>query len=237
MALTGGGPGPDSLRYTGQDNFERLSMTLFLKTLPVVELEQVYHVGSLRREHKGRQGPSQEGAGLSVSLHPREWTHIARLGGNPTFVLTKPGGRFLDRHALALDTELRFKEWGVAQGWLQPCTRWKVEWYDSEADARVHCLMASEEAAHNESAELEDAEPTVTEVDAVALTASAVERLGFDCDPLLALNMVVTFYVEDCTTLDGVWWSDALDPMGLSAPRGVICAQRLAQWQCRKQAD
>jgi hypothetical protein len=208
-------------------------MNLLLKTLPVLELPCVYHVGTLNASHKGVQGHSQEGAGLSVSLHPDEWTYIARLGGNPTFELTKKGGRFLDRHHVSRDTELRLKEWGIDNGWLQECTRWKAEWYDSEADCRVHMLLHSEAAALAEVEGMEDVEGTVTGVVAVILTPAGVQRLGFDNGPLHALDMAITFFVEDRTALDGVWWDDKLDPMGLSAPRGVISVAKLSEWQSR----
>lgn len=211
-------------------------MSLLLKTLPVREIPRVYHVGTLNPDAKGNQGHSQEGAGLSVSLHPKEWTRIARLGGNPTFELTKPTGRFLDRHRLSGDTELRLKQWGIDNGWIKEHTTWKAEWYDSEADGRVYMLLDSEDEALAEVQDREDADATVARVNAVTLTPAGIHRLGFDNGPMHALDMTLTFFVEDQTGLDGVWWDDKLDPMSLSAPRGVIGVRKLTDWKIQATA-
>lgn len=71
--------------------------------VPPRTFEALFHVGTLRPEDKGCDGPSWEGHGLSVSVHPAAWTRIARLGGRPTWKLVNDQARFVDVHALTDD--------------------------------------------------------------------------------------------------------------------------------------
>lgn len=190
---------------------------------------KVWHVGTMNRADK--RDDSQEGNGLSVSLHPQEWTRIARIGGGSLYLLKKPGAHFLDFHALNKEARIDLELWGLTFGWLQWEPRWEVQWYDDEAGGIRKMLCTCEESAKSELEGREDDNfGNMKEVKVPCLTERAVTRLGFQVDPLGALDLAATFYVEDETDLDGVWWNDTLDPEGLSAPRGVICLKQLPTW-------
>jgi hypothetical protein len=189
----------------------------------------VWHVGTMNSADK--RTDSHEGNGLSVSLHPQEWTQIARLRGGSRFKLSKVGARFLDFHALTKEARIHLELWGITLGWLQHEPRWEVQWHDSEAGGIRKMLCGSEDSAKAEVADREDDDYcSMKEVKVPCLTEQAVTRLGFKIDPLGALDIAATFYVEDETDLNGIWWSDTLDPESLSAPRGVINLKLLPTW-------
>lgn len=198
----------------------------------------VFHVGSLNPADKRKD--SQEGNGLSVSEHPEAWASIARLGGNPLHKLTKgtsgQQGAFLEFRSLTEAALRELGEWGIKNGWAQAEKRWRVSWFDSEYDGRVHTLMATEESGRDEAKGIReegDSTARCVEVLVPVLTPKSIERLGFKLDALSTLDMLATFWVEDETELDGVWWDDLLAPHALSAPRGVICLKRLPLWTAK----
>lgn len=205
--------------------------------LPIRRLSRVYHVGTLDLAQKGVRGPSLEGAGLSVSLHPQEWTRIAKLGDGLTFEMSRPEGTFLDFYKGGHALEQELTTWGLSEGLCQMEPRWKLSWTDAESDEVLHIVLASHAQAQSELAYYEEDDDTaasVEEIQVPVLTASAIQRLGFATDPLNTLSMLATFFVEDCLDLDGVWWNDDYAPARLSAPRGVIVPSRVQRWTAAK---
>lgn len=202
-------------------------------SLPLIFRDEVFHVGSFDVSDKGEQGASLEGNGLSVSLHPDEWTAIARLGGRPTWKLTAGAGhgQFLDARALDSDQTAMIVSWGVDQNLVSTVERWKGSWVDdeggSEAPQRVWSLYRSKDEAILETEELEDAK--VEAVMVHAPTVKMCERCGFNPGDMNAVDILKTFFAEDYG-LDGVWWEDTLDRWALSAPRGVINRTSLEAW-------
>lgn len=199
--------------------------------LPLRRISKLWHVGSMNSADKGRN--SIEGNGLSVSLHPDDWASIARLGAQVYTLTRKGGGNFLDAHALRQGTRQDLETWGVSQRWLEQGLMHELSWVDEDGDPRF--ILYADEAKANAEAEAmrEEGEqdvqlkPTLRMV----LTDAANQRIGFKLDASLAADMVATFWVEDCTPLDGVWWADRYDPASFSCPRGVICLKQLPQWK------
>ena len=197
-----------------------------------IKLDAVFHVGTLDAAQKGTyHRRSQEGNGLSVSLHPHEWAQIAKLGGGRLYRLEKHDGVFLDYHRITPRLRRALEAWTLDQGWAQLGTRWRVEWYDSEQADRRYLLVESQEAAQAEFGSfVGDASATMKPVQVFCATAKLIERIGFAPDPIETLDLTTTCWVEDCTALDGVWWEDTLSPDDLSAPRGVINLKSLPAW-------
>lgn len=209
-----------------------LPVLLGCRAVPTKRFTQLWHVGSLQVADKGQQGPSQEGSGLSVSLHPNDWASIARLGGNPIWDVRRLLNRFLNFHKLSLAQHKALQAWGIGKGYLVLKQQWELKYHDSEADEDCICLFDTEEEAHREIPDwLGDSEPaTVREVTRPCATPFMAERLGFDTRFCDAMEMTATFWVEDETDLDGVWWQDTYAPESLSAPRGVIVRRALPHW-------
>lgn len=201
------------------------------RALPVFQTREVFHVGSLVSEHKGKAGNSYEGNGLSVSHHPEEWTAIARLGGEPTWKLSLDSdGRFIDFHSLLPHHLEALDLWARAAGLLEPAQRWEVSYTDTESDTSRFFLVASLEQAQAEVSDLEDEGASYREVAISCATKSLIERCGFDPGGANDLAIAVTIYAED-HGFHGVWWHDSLCPESLSAPRGVINLANLPNWR------
>lgn len=202
-----------------------------LSSLPIRKLSRVYHVGTFNPALKGAAGPSLEGSGLSVSLHPDEWRRIARLDGS-VFALTKETGQFLDNHKLSSADRRQLEDWGISRGWCRLCPHWKLTWTDLESADKCFSLFSDEASAALELEDRQDGDPdaTLEPVQVPLFTEAAERRLGFSLSAVVVPDLLATFYVEDHTSLDGVWWNDKLDPFSYSAPRGVILPSRLHSW-------
>ena len=84
---------------------------------PVRQLDEVFHVGSMRSGAKSSM--SFEGAGLSVSLHPTIWRRIGKgwVDGK-LWRLTRAGGRFLDHAAMSESMHAAILRWGADNGYV-----------------------------------------------------------------------------------------------------------------------
>jgi len=200
-----------------------------ITSMPLYYVADVWHVGSFDAADKNTHGSSQEGTGLSVSECPDDWCSIVKLGGHPTWHLTRPGAAFLDYHEMTQVHRNAIIEWGIAKGYLEMRSKFKLSYLDSEYDETRFQLLDSREDAETEAADLEDA--SIEEVSVPDATEAMSARLRFKADAIAAEDFVATFYVEDETDLDGVWWHDTYDPASLSAPRGVIVLRALPSWQ------
>jgi hypothetical protein len=198
---------------------------------PSIAFDTLWHVGSMNPADKGTA--SYEGQGLSVSVHPEDWAAIARLGNNPTWVLTRPGGALLDAHALTDAQRDGIEAWGHQQGFVEPAQRWIVEFWDEDLDDTVTMTCLTREEADAEAEfriSADDSPATVREVTRFVATPAfpdpTVQPGASDIfEPLTALW--VSAHRRD---LDGVWFADRYDPATLSCPRGVLAVDRVAGW-------
>lgn len=188
--------------------------------------DTVYHVGDLDKE---RQKPdySFEGQALSVSVHPREWADIARLGGD-TYELYKEEGVFLD--AIETDSE-RIREWCIANGFVKPCSAYEAR---NELDSNSGYTMHYD----RKDAEGEAQPPSnVIEVESVELDERGVEYweeaftkpVGSISGPIGVRELLPLWYAE-AQGYDGVWWQYDYEPQNLSCPCGGIFQSKLDSW-------
>ena len=215
--------------------------------VPVVVVDSVYHVGTLNPELRSTNGGSLEFNNLSVSVCPAAWTEIARLGGMPTWQLSRTGGTFLDvlelRRRPTLFTEAM--DWARAHGLYEVRNGYRVyHWDDEEGDWRF-MLLPTQEAAEEEAADAvaargcslqdggPDGGPAVRPVPIRDGTPALAAMLGLgpewsmeDCDDLCLIAWVNAVH----PAMDGVWWREELAPGSLSAPRGCIFPQTFARW-------
>jgi hypothetical protein len=202
-------------------------------TLPVTRLDAVWHVGTLDPADKAAMyAASYEGAGLSVSDCPAAWERIARLGGRPWWRLERPGGTFLDAHALDQAQRAAILDWGRQRGYVADRTVFEVVWHDDELerDVALWCDDADDAADEAEAAgaDPDDVETITVPAATTALRAAASQPASDQ--PEHALDLLLPVWAEHTTDLDGVWWHDLHDPATYTAPRGVIIASRVERW-------
>jgi len=200
---------------------------------PTKSFPKLWHVGTMDTTHK-RNG-SFEGAGLSVSTHPEAWRRIARghVTG-PTWILTKPGNKFLDHYRLTEAQSTEIAKWAVQNGYAETATLYRVSHYDDELESEVYTDYHTREEAEYEA----DEESPIKEiVGGLVGTDSLHERTRTDASPVMVADLLSTLYAEDVLGLDGVWWNDKLSPEAYSAPRGVIFQSKVKEWSFVKKVD
>jgi len=209
---------------------------------PVVEHSKLFHVGQFNPALKGatHNAMSLEGNGLSVSLQPEAWRHIAKLGDDPTWCLkTAAASNFLDVHALTATHWKQAIDWAVAEGLLRPTKVMVVSWYDEDRGVTSYMEFDANDAMSSAAAEsefqaCEQPDPKLETKDGFAATDKLVARMGFEIDVSLARHLALTVYIEDVlfeqAGLHGAWWEDETNELELSAPRGVIHDKALSLW-------
>lgn len=212
-----------TIRYRGAV-YQRVAAAL-----PTLTAKVVWHVGTMDPESKGTT--SFEGAGLSVSVHPKAWRAIARLGGLDLWRLTNPNGKFLN--ALKLDKKQKqaIIQWGVENQYVALKTTYRVWSTDEDGEEQYMEFPTREEAeeeSYGDDAAIEEV-PGAT-IGTVKL-AQRGKNPSVTRDPVGVFDILLTVWVEDTTDLDGVWWKERLDVSSLSAPRGVIIPSKVASWK------
>jgi hypothetical protein len=197
--------------------------------LPFIRLDRVMHVGDL--DASAKRADSYEGSGLSVSLHPDEWRAIARgFVSGSTWLLEKPGGNFVNAHALTDADRSLILDWACAQELCLAADVFELRLYDDELDATTTQTFATRREAEDENVD-ENADAIVL-VPGFASTPR-LDSMALQTRPALGaanvLDLVLPILAEQIG-LDGVWWDDDLDVAQLSAPRGVISTTRLSEW-------
>jgi hypothetical protein len=209
--------------------------------LPTISLEGLTHIGSL--EPGDKNGWSLEGQGLSVSQHPEAWGRIARLGG-PVWSLPMDEAKFLDFHELNDEQRTAMDDFGVERGYTELATAYRVTYYDDEAEEERWITCGTREEALGEAAEyadqdLADEDGEISDADLVGLITEVTVMKATAAFPDSTVKtgsteideIVATVYVNEMLPdYDGVWWADRLDPVQLSAPRGVIVPSKIAGW-------
>lgn len=215
--------------------------------IPVLELPEVWHVGTLRAADRGRlHSTSLEGAGLSVSLCPEAWQAIARLGGSPIHRMAREGSVFLDILGLDEPVQEEIRSWSIAEGLAEACPRFVAWNFDDEDD----CWRGTEHATADEALdELMGDEPDDFDGDrpppggsriqitsSLLLTAAGSKRSMAYSREVDGFDIVAMFWAEDvlagtCPDLVGVWWQKRFDPGALSAPRGALFPDRLKDFR------
>jgi len=202
--------------------------------LPLLSFDSVFHIGTLDLADKGTHGSSLEGHGLSFAASEElveTWERIAKLGGQPTWRLDKPGARFVDAHRLSKAQRKEIKEWGVEEGYVELVTVWHAVRWDSEIEDETWSVHESKEDAELELDEGGEIRRRRDLKGTAKLDQLIGQQAGLSC-----FDLLLVAYVEQTTELDGVYWDD-LDDGWYSAPRGVILPAKVAEWRTVKLRD
>ena len=206
-----------------------------LPDLPVRSPRTVYHVGDLTGPPKTAH-ESLEGPGLSVSLHPEEWSEIAGLGGAETWALDAPtnAAGFVDLHALTDLHRVLLRRIAQDAHLVRVGAQWEVRWWDSEIENTCASYWATEAEA---VAEAGDEGHELRQITGLfpepALTAWWARRLTGPIDLTVVEDMAILAILEASGRWAGAWWAEHLDPDAYSAPRGVIFPSQVARWKYR----
>lgn len=219
----------------------------------IIEINSVYHVGTMKPENLGLNSGSGslEGRCLSVSQCPHAWTQIAKLGGNDLFELSKTGGRFLDVISVLNDPKLHTEitNWAISNGYAKRTTAFRV-WTDDDESGEwsyftvgtrkeaIHEININDDPSFNPDVDGPGGGPRIEPIDIVAGT----EKLWIESGAKLpaaqdASDLIILVFAAKegkprfGVDLDGVWWNENFDPDRLSAPRGGIFPERIQDWK------
>ena len=203
-----------------------------LDNFPAMHHQRLWHLGTLNPDDM--KWGSYEGAGLSVSDAPAAWLRIAKLGGNPLWELNKQSATFLDYYALTEEDQCKLKKMVVRAGWATRGQAWRVCYFNDEFEQEEWMLFKDRSEAEEE-AECRG-EGKVDRVQTLLATNKLAQRNQNckDGDAVDLDNALLALIDDECLELDGIWWEETLDPVRLSAPRGVIFSDRLAGWSQRE---
>jgi len=193
-----------------------------LGQLPILTHQQVEHVGSLNANH--RESSSHEGDGLSVSIHPEEWTRIAKLGGLPIWRIERQDGQplqFLNYHKLTPTQSDLIIQWGITTKLITPGTVYLVPFTDEEGELESYYALDNLTEAEEEAAGL-GYDKSIIEAREGHLPTDKFRQRGERISlGKVEQGLAIRLCENPDTELDGVWFDDILDGYW-SAPRGVL---------------
>ena len=202
--------------------------------IPTIHRDAVWHVGHLQG---ALNATSQEGAMLSVSVHPFAWEAIFKLGGAPFNRLVLQGARYVDLAALDGNAKDEAMRWASDTGLVRPVEIWRL-WYSDEDAERCYFEFADRSRAE---AEMGDDEDQVLEaVPGWVLTDAGMQRTLDRAAQTQGLEMGVAFWAEDVLAAEdpsivGLWWhEDEVDVLAYKAPKGGIFTSALPRFHVER---
>lgn len=202
--------------------------------LPTLVYPEIAHVGTMDPSLQG--SGSYEGRCLSVSQVPSSWARIARLGENG-FILSGRG-RFVDVCGMSERQRREVIDWAVCQGLLELKEIARLHMFDTETEQWSYSDFPEIDAAEDETEFMEEDEFRIEEMSAYIGTVKLAERAGHrqsgaGMGAPTSFDLALVEYASRDPALDGVWWDEHYDPASLSAPRGGIFPDRVADFDVR----
>lgn len=213
---------PSTCRYHGKPIVSQPNQSKPDRKLKMFVSEETYHIGDLNPLSKKKV--SFEGNGLSISEDPDAWQQIARLDGKIWKINTKV--KLLDFHSLTSEQKQEIYDFGLKMGWVKQQTVYSVIRFDDEWNQEIDMRFTDLDEAEIEA---ENYEVDVIELNDWVATSSfpdATVKEGDNGSELLD-KLSVAWVSRTQPQLDGVWWNDIYDISRLSAPRGVLCLNKV----------
>ena len=211
-------------------------MILFLS---LDDIGDIYHVGTMDINLKSSQ--SHEWNGLSISNCPQAWKEISGCYGTTwKLVPNEIEASFLSFYDLDENDISMIKNWSLESGYFASSIEYRVYWYDEEYEEEHWFVF--EESEKQEA--LDEYECRIAEEyegvrfeeysDGLTPTEQLMNMSLTDVPVALYTDIAVMLYAEEVLECDGVWWEERFDPLGLSAPRGVIFNSHLSRFKPQK---
>ncbi|MDT8925488.1 hypothetical protein RBE51_22140 [Pseudomonas taiwanensis] len=195
--------------------------------VPIIKVDQLWHIGDLDITRKFARGTSQEGNLFSVSRCPAAWRQIVKLGGFDLHV-GNAGYTLMDMLSITHPTtqagrqlHAQVKRWAYQRGLLESRSILQGQYYDDELEQT--CLIRLTEQ------DVDDAEPDHYErIDQVTIHAPTEKlceihnlRSSADTDAF-DFALIEWARIHHRATLDGVYWNEDYKPSAYSAPRAGL---------------
>lgn len=214
-----------------------------MEHLPVnngLEDVELFHVGMLGGAAGHNTSGNQEGPHLSVSMHPDDWTMIAKLGGQNTYRITNKMRPYKLMAFLEMEDEHKdlLLRYAVQEELLVPVTAFKVPVQRDEDsdDYDAFMMFDDREVAEYEAEELVENDPDYPGIEEVSSYVASDMLNAYwsarhnEIDNLAhsgAVEAAICYLVEMFSDFDGVWFWEDYNPYAYSCPRGLIFQSRL----------
>lgn len=213
-----------------------------VKCLPMVEKNAVWHVGnpgSWTKTNGDFEGPL-----FSVSVNPREWSKIARLGAGEVWKIERAAPlRLVDVLRIKRKDSRLHMDWAREEGLVEKVRGWEVQVYDEEGEIFGVMFFDTLEEARISAEQGVDPKP----VQRWGMSAPLLTFWNQRCrlgegdvlpSPLLTETAVLCLLAETAAFLgsgevDGLWWEEKLSPYEYSAPRGALCTA--VEWDLKRE--
>lgn len=221
-----------------------------MKPFATIELNHLFHVGEIDPNDSAiTSRSSYEAFCLSVSMHPEEWSRIARLGGRTTWKLERDQSKFVDVHAFDSEQIDQVRDWAVMNEIALEQSLWKA-WITNENGEWCYLICESKQEAIHET---EDADieigngpaldgTCVEEFFDLVLTEKGMAMLERWGDPKSGYEGALILFCRQILApsdrdIVGIWWKDDYDPENLSCPRGGIFPERIDEFDRSPRSD
>ena len=190
--------------------------------LPIITLDEVYHVGSLDR-YRRKLGRFEADA-LSVSWCPNTWSTLAECEDLMFWKLPKVSGAFLDIGEVKMPIQREILKWAERENLVERISIYRAHVEDAAGSSGYYQHRSKNLAKRDSS--------TVTKVRGWASTIKLDEARclgGLDVMGWLAEDFAIMTFAEQ-SGLDGVWWKWQFSPDERIAPKGCVFPSRLDSW-------
>jgi len=192
--------------------------------METLNLKNVYHIGTLNIED--RTNHNFEGKGVSVSVNPREWQAIARgqLSGR-SYLFLKENAKFA-----VLDDEvlIDIKQWALKKNYITFSNIYGYEYFDDDIGRELCNVYKTLEEAQEEDLEEDD-----LKILSVSLPTKELKNImkPVDVSEINPFQSLFGLYIQEkLPDYDGVWFDAELDPLGMTAPAGLIFDNKFKMW-------
>lgn len=192
--------------------------------LPAQRITFLYHVGTLDPAQAGQRRGLEANA-LSVSHAPEAWTQIAKLGGYPTWELTKnDGGLFLVATSLKKTEKAHLLTLAQEAGYIEPIQMWRYPCPspDEDDEGYSYSYADTREEAIEEADSCEYPRRLVKAVDTFKTTAKLDAFLETKPEAGFMAESFAIIAMAKLLGYDGIWWHEDHEPDAYSAPRGGL---------------
>lgn len=200
--------------------------------IPIISAENLWHWGDLDIRNRYRNGRSLEGNLFSMSACPDAWCQIARLGGSSLHVRNEPS-QLLDMLSVLYGKDrasagLRqiVETWAAKAGLVEMRDVYRIESFDDESESTYFTEYLDLAEATLEA----DEDQEIISVVKLVGTSRLAKIHNLSERDIVGFEYALIDWAKETLSahIQGVYWSETLDPECYSAPRaGMFDSQSL----------
>ncbi|UKA04992.1 hypothetical protein [Photobacterium damselae] len=162
---------------------------------------------------------------MSVSECPEDWKRICKLGGLPTWKLSRPNSRYADFYSCDKQDLIN---WGLENKLITLHQGIAIDLLDEDEIILGQQIFLEETEFLREYDEEDLKKSRIVQI-SKATHVLCDELPNFKFDPINPLEMLFFVFVKGQQSFDGIWYNHINDGR-YSAPCGIIFDAELTNW-------